>query len=904
MFEKNWHALGIEATLEELQANLDSGLSKKEAEKRLQEFGYNKLKEKERTPLWKVFLQQFNNFVVFILIAAAIISLTIWAFFGQEQEHLLNAGVIMLIVIINAILGLVQEYRAEKAMEALKKMTAAAAIVIRQGIQQEIDAREIVPGDIVLLKEGKRVAADARIIEAVNLKIDEASLTGESVAVEKHNKTLEEKIALADRKNLAFMNTIVTYGRGKAIVVATGMETEFGKIAGMLQEIEKEETPLMQRLQKLGAFLAKLVIAITVIIFVLGVLTARLGILEMFLVAVSLAVAAIPEGLPAIVTITLALGMNTMARNKAIIRKMSAVETLGSTSVICSDKTGTITKNEMTVTRAVVKGTDASVTGEGYSFEGKIKTKYGEVREKGKELEMILKTCVFCNDANIGKGTRKEIIGDPTEIALLFFAAKAGYFKEQSLKEARFVTEKPFESERKRMSVCYEINGKKIVFCKGSVESVLGVSSLVSENGRERELGIEQERYWLEKNDELAMNGLRVLGFAFKEIKNYQKEEIEADLIFLGIAGMIDAPREEVKHAIRVCEQAGIEVKMVTGDHKLTAIAVAKEIGIMREGKIAVTGQEIEEMSDNELEKRIENIAVFARVNPSHKVRIVQALEKKGAVTAMTGDGVNDAPALKKADIGVAMGITGTDVSKEASEMVIADDNFATIVKAVAEGRKTYTNIKAFVKYLLSANTAEVIVVGSVVILGPLGLPLPLVAVQILWMNLVTDGLPALALGSEPTDLDTMKQKPRSRQEKITDGLMPFIIGAGVIGAIVTLIGFLYGLVDGAEKARAMAFTVLVLFELFWVFNCRSETKDVFGLNPFSNKALVLAVLSSFVLMLAVIYAPFLKEIFHTIALSLIDWLVVLMLSLTALFIPLFLRTLSAVKQRLSHTFV
>ncbi len=880
--EEEWHSLSARETAEKLNTDAENGLSGSEAKKRLQEFGYNRLAEKKKKPWLLVFLEQFNNFVVWILIAAAVISFIIWAFFGNQIENLIDAGLIMLIVVINAILGFVQEYRAEKAMEALKKMLAAKAIVVRNGKEEEVNASSLVPGDIVLLREGERIPADIRITESVNLRVDEASLTGESVPVPKHENAIEGKVALGDRKNMAFMNTIASYGRGTGIVVATGMKTEFGKIAGMLQGIEEEETPLMRKLDSLGAFLGKLVIVIAVAMFVLSILTTHFSPVELFLVSVSLAVAAIPEGLPAIVTITLAFGMNVMARNNAVVRKMSAVETLGSTSVICSDKTGTITKNEMTVTKAVLNEKEITVSGEGYKTEGKLLCN-GMDAEKSKELDLLMKTCVLCNTANIGSGKKEEIIGDPTEIALLVLAAKAGYQKEALEKEAGFLRELPFDSERKRMSVVYEIGGRKLVFCKGSVESVLSACKYYSENGKTMALSGKMKEKFLAENDELAMDGLRILGFAFKELS---KGEAEHELVFLGMCGMIDAPREEAKEAIRLCEKAGIEVKMVTGDHKLTAIAVAKQVGLMKQDSIAVTGEELDRMSERELEEKIGNIVVFARVSPSHKMRIIDALKKNGMVTAMTGDGVNDAPALKKADIGVAMGITGTDVSKEASEIVITDDNFATIVKAVEEGRKVYSNIKSFVKYLVSANTAEVLVVGSVVLLGPLGLPLPLSAVQILWLNLVTDGLPALALGSEKADRDIMAKKPREKSEKITDGIKGTMLAAGIIGAAITLTAFFYGLQAGDEKAKTMAFITLVFFELVWVFNCRSEDKDVFQMNPLGNKALAAAVLSSVALTLVVLYAPFLQDWFKVTPLSGIDWAIVLVLSASALFIP------------------
>ncbi len=704
----------VSAVASALEASLEKGLSLFQIRERQAQFGSNQLAEKKGKTIGQLFLEQFSDAVIWILIVAAVISAVI----GDALE----AAVILVLVLLDAALGVRQEFKAEKAMEALKKLSAPQATVIREGIQQRIDAKELVSGDLVLLEGGDKVPADLRLVESINLRVSEASLTGESSPVSKITEPLKGKIPLAEQKNLVFMNTEVTFGRGKGIVTATGMQTEFGKIAGMIQGIEQERTPLAKKMAELGGFLSKLVIGIAVVIFVVELLSQWWTVhfvwtaipisvvLDLLLVAVALAVAAIPEGLPAIVTITLSSGMQQMARNNAIIRKMAAVETLGSTSVICCDKTGTLTKNEMVVRAVWLENQLFEVTGSGYETKGEIRFGNSQAFPDSLDWELFLQNCLLCNNARFDS-KNQNWLGDPTEISLVVLAQKAGWNREKLLHDFSFSTELPFESERKRMSVVYKKEKAFFVFCKGSCESVLSVCSFASENGKAVALTPAKRKAILQQNDSLAEKGLRVLGFSFKE-SGSTPSEIEKELVFLGLVGMLDAPRENVSEAILECQTAGIEVKMITGDHPLTAKAIATEIGLLRAGHdLIVTGSELEHWSDEELEQKIGSVAVIARASAQDKIRIVSALQKKGKVVAMTGDGINDAPALKKADIGVAMGITGTDVSKEASAMVIQDDHFATIVKAVKEGRRVYDNIKSFVRYLLSANTAEVLVI-------------------------------------------------------------------------------------------------------------------------------------------------------------------------------------------------
>ncbi|MFH0955217.1 MAG: cation-translocating P-type ATPase [Candidatus Micrarchaeota archaeon] len=902
----------------ELSADFEKGLSALEAKERQNRFGLNKLAEKKGVSLGQMFKSQFSDAVVWILIFAGIVSGIIGDF--------LEAFVIVVLVIINAALGVRQEFKAEKAMQALQRLAASKATVIRNKSEEQIDASDLVPGDIVILETGCRVPADLRLFEAVNLQIAEASLTGESNPVTKKTAELSENTSLADQKNMAFMNTEVTYGRGKGIVVATGMKTEFGKIAGLIQGIKQEKTPLAKKMEELGGVLAKIVIGIAVIIFILELWeqTVTNGfswnqipikvLVDLLLVSVALAVAAVPEGLPAVVTITLSNGMTTMAKNNAIMRKMAAVETLGSTSVICSDKTGTLTKNEMVVRTIWLDNRRFGVGGVGYAPIGEITAENSAEKNRksasdlldSKNFLALFENCLLCNNSQFDSQNR-QWIGDPTEVAFKVLAKKGKVNETQLLQKMKFAAEVPFESDRKRMSVVYQNTetGKTAVYAKGSCESILSISSFLMENDKIVSLTDAKKKELLQKNDELASTGLRVLGFAYKELnenemqKNRTKnsanssnsnsdnslaaEKIESKLVFLGLVGMIDAPREGVKESIAKCHAAGIEVKMITGDHKLTALAIAKEIGLYKQGLLAVTGEELEQWSDQELEEKIEFVAVIARVNASDKMRIVSALQKNGHVVAMTGDGINDAPALKKADIGIAMGITGTDVSKEASVMVIQDDHFATIVKAVEEGRRVFDNIRAFVRYLLSANTAEVMAVFAAILAG---WPVPLLPLHLLWINLLTDGLPALALGNEKKDPDSMKRKPRSPKAKITDGMLAGIVIAGVVGMVVTLFAFQAGFfAGGIEKGRTMAFAAIILFELFWVFECKNINRTVFNSNLFDNRSLNLAVLASIVLLIAAVQIPLFNTLLNTVPLQANDWILVAVLALPAIFI-------------------
>ncbi len=884
----NWHAVDAKEVLQKIGSS-KNGLSESEAVARLKKHGPNKLQKKHRIEPFKILARQFKNFLVLILIFAAVISYLIGDF--------VDAFMIGVIVVVNALLGFLQEFRAEKAMIALEKMGKDKAIVLRDGEERTIDASKIVPGDIIVLSEGENVPADARVIQSVNMKVDEAVLTGESTPVEKSSKALPEEFHLSERKNILYKNTDVVYGRGLAVVVATGMDTEFGKIAEMIHEFKEIKTPLTERLDNLGKFLGKLVIGIAVLLIALDFFKQTLDI-ETVMLAVSLAVAAIPEGLPAVVTITLALGMRAMAKNKAVVRKIAAVETLGSTSVICSDKTGTLTRNELTVRKVWAGRKEFSVGGRGYSAVGAIKP-----LQLNSEFEALVKTSVLCNNASLGD-EKDEIVGDPTEIALLVLGEKAGQEKHSLEKKYSFVNEIPFSSERKRMTVILKnhASGKLRAFSKGGAETVLERCGRISLNGKEHKLSEKQRNEIIAKNNEMAMQGLRVLAFAFRELDGvgeFNEESVERNLVFLGLAGMIDAPRAEAKHAVELCHKAGIEVKMVTGDHVLTAKAVAEELGILYGDLLAVEGRELEKMSDRELEEKVGEIAVFARVSPEHKVRIIEALRKKGHTIAMTGDGVNDAPALKKADIGIAMGLKGTDVAKEASDMVIEDDNFATIVKAVEEGRRIYSNIRSFVKYLLSANFGEVIVITLAMLLEIFitDIPLPLIPVQILWINLVTDGLPALALGNEPLQGDEMNKKPRPKEQHILHGMLPMILVAGLVCALATFGAFFYGLGESTLKAQTMAFTTIIFFELMFVFNCRAEGKTVFELNLLGNKSLITAVVASIMLQIAVLYIPILQHLFSVTALSAQDWVLVLVLAASALAIPYILRAGKALKR-------
>ncbi|MDI6905394.1 MAG: cation-translocating P-type ATPase [Candidatus Bathyarchaeia archaeon] len=888
--QKPWHSMKVNEVLQALNAKIE-GLSQEEAQKRLQEFGPNELKKEKRKSPVKLFFEQFTDILITILLIATVLSFAV----GEVYDGI----VIIAIVMACAVLGFTQEYKAEKALEALKKMTAPTATVLRDGKEVEIQTRDVVPGDILLLYTGDKVSADARLIEAINMKTDEAPLTGESTPVNKDVKPLPEETPVSDRRNIVFTGTVVVYGRGKALVTSTGMNTEFGKIAKMVQVTEEEETPLEKRMSHVGKWLGILCVAVCLFVGVFGIIRGR-GPLEMILWSISLAVAAVPEALPAVVTGALAVGMYRMARENSIVRRLPAVETLGCTSVICSDKTGTMTKGEMTVQRIYVNDKTLKVTGVGYEPQGEFLFEDKKLNPtKEKELYTLLKGATLCNDAKLEKEEGKWVVkGDPTEGALVVAAAKAGLWKEEIEKEEPRINEIPFSSERKSMTTIHEAHGKsKIAYMKGAPEIVLEKCKKVYTNGKVRKLTDEIRREILAVNEAMAIQALRNLGFAYQELPESTtslNEEDEKDFVFLGIMGMIDPPREEVKEAIYMCRKAGIKVVMVTGDHKLTAVAVAKELNLVgenekEEGRV-LTGAELDKLSDEEFEKNVENVVIYARVSPEHKVRIVKALRKKGYICAMTGDGVNDAPALKMADIGVAMGITGTEVTKEASDMVLADDNFATIVRAVKEGREIYDNIKKYLTYLLRCNIMEILVLFIAMMLSPEPeSAIALTTIQILWVNLTTDGLPALALGVDPGDPDLMDRKPRDPKESVfTRDVKVYLSAVPVLMTVLLLGGYLFYQPwiskHNLVEARTQLFTAIVLMELANAVNARSLKYTVFKVGVFKNKLLWIAILSSLGLQLMVLYTPALQGLFDVIYPELFDWAVAIAFTLIVFF--------------------
>ncbi len=884
---KSWHSMNLDEVMHALKAKMD-GLSSEEVQKRLQDFGPNELKkEKGKSPV-RLFLEQFTNVLIIILLAATILSFAV----GEAYDAL----VIIAIVIACAVLGFTQEYKAEKALEALKKMTAPTALVLRDGKEMQLETRDIVPGDIILLYTGDKVPADARLIEVMNMKTDEAPLTGESAPVNKNVKPLPEETSVSDRRNILFTGTVVVYGRGKAVVTSTGMNTEFGKIAKMVQVTEVEETPLEKRMGHVGKWIGILSIVVCAVVAVFGIHKGR-EILEMVLWAISLAVAAVPEALPAVVTGALAVGMYRMARENAIIRRLPAVETLGCTSVICSDKTGTMTKGEMTVQRIYVNDKALKVTGVGYEPQGIFLFEDKKLDPtKEKELHALLNTATLCNDAKLEKEEGKWIVkGDPTEGALVVAAAKAGLWKEEIEKEEPRINEIPFSSERKRMTTIHEAYGKsKMAYMKGAPEIVLEKCSKFYIDGKIRKLTDGMRKQILTVNEAMAIQALRNLGFAYKELPESTtsfNEEDEKDFIFLGIIGMIDPPRREVKDAIYLCNKAGIKVVMVTGDHKLTAMAVAKALNLIGENESekdrVLTGAELDLLSDEEFEKSVDKIVICARVSPEHKVRIVKALRKKGYICAMTGDGVNDAPALKIADIGIAMGITGTEVTKESSDMVLIDDNFATIVRAVKEGREIYGNIKKYLTYLLRCNIMEILVLFLAMMLsGDQESAIALTTIQILWVNLTTDGLPAMALGVDPGDPDLMERKPRDPKESVfTRDVRIYLSAVPVLMTVLLLGGYFFTLrSSGLLEARTQLFVALVLMELANAVNARSLKYTVFKVGVFKNRFLWLAILSSLGLQLMVLYIPVFHGVFDVTYPKASDWAVAIGFTLIVFF--------------------
>jgi Ca2+-transporting ATPase len=870
----------------ELNVKTD-GLSTEEAQKRLEQFGPNELKKEKRKSPFKLFLEQFTDMLIIILLIATVLSFAV----GEAYDAL----VIIAIVMACAVLGFTQEYKAEKALEALKRMTAPTATVLRDGKEVELQTRDIVPGDVVLLYTGDKMPADARLIEAINMKTDEAPLTGESTPVSKNVEPLPEETVVSDRRNTVFTGTVVVYGRGKAVVTSTGMNTEFGKIAKMVQVTEEEETPLERRMAHVGKWLGMLSVAVCLLVAFFGMIRGR-EILDMILWGISLAVAAVPEALPAVVTGALAVGMYRMARENSIVRRLPAVETLGCTSIICSDKTGTMTKGEMTVERVYIDGKTVKVTGVGYEPQGEFlfeDKKCDPAKER--ELLMLLKAATLCNDSKLEKAEgRWTVKGDPTEGALVVVAAKAGLWKDEAEKKEPRINEVPFSSQRKRMTTIHKsLEEGKTAYMKGAPEIVLDRCTKIYAHGEVRKLTDELREQVLTVNEAMAIQALRNLGFAYKGLQESEAsigEDEEEDFIFLGIIGMIDPPRKEVKDAIYMCSEAGIKVVMVTGDHKLTAVAVAKELNLIgedeKEGRV-LTGAELDKLSDEQFQKIVENLTIYARVSPEHKVRIVKALRKKGYICAMTGDGVNDAPALKRADIGIAMGITGTEVTKEASDMVLADDNFATIIRAVREGREIYDNIKKYLTYLLRCNIMEILVMFIVMMIPreplfevPADMMPPAIAlttIQILWINLTTDGLPAIALGVDPGDPDLMERKPRDPKESIfTRDVKLYLFAVPVLMTVLLLGGYLFyqpwTSVHNLIEARTQLFTAIVLMELANAINARSLKYTVFKVGVFKNKFLWLAIFSSLGLQLTVLYVPAFHGVFDITYPEVFDW--------------------------------
>jgi Ca2+-transporting ATPase len=917
---KSWHTDKIDEVMHELDVSHE-GLTSQEAQQRLSKYGYNELVAKKRKSALSMFLGEFKDIFILLLIAATIFSAIIGYYdvvTGAEEgflEAMADAIIIGAIVILVAITSFVQEYRAEKAIEAMKKLTAPKARVIRDGREIIIPAKEIVPGDILALESGDHVAADARVIEAIELKANEAILTGESAPVNKDVAPVKSEAPISERRNTLFTATHVVYGRGKAVVTTTGMNTEFGKIAEMVQTAQEEETPLQKKLDKFAGKIAKVVVGVCVVIFALeafdvviqGYLNIE-GMIQAFMSSISLAISAVPEGLPAIVTVALALGAREFARRNALVRRLSSAEGLGAVTVICSDKTGTITKGEMTVRQMYVDGKLLEVTGVGYEPKGEFKLDQDAAKPEG-DAELLLRIGTLCNNAQLRKKDADnswEIFGDPTEGALIVAAEKAALGKEKLEEIYPRIREIPFTSERKRMTTLHKTPQNEVVaYAKGAPETILEKCTHMLENGEEVKLTQAKINKVLQVNEQLAGNALRVLAMAYKRLpsatEKYEDEAIEKDLVFVGLQGMIDPPREEAIKANKTCQKAGIRTVMITGDHKLTALAVAEEVGIFREGDLVLTGAELDMLGDTEFEQEVEKVSVYARVSPEHKLRIVNGLKKKGHIAAMTGDGVNDAPAVKAADVGVSMGITGTDVTKEASDVILNDDNFATIVKAVEEGRVIYDNIRKYARFLIACNFDELLVIGTFAILGglfsPELFPLPLLPAMILWINLVTDGAPAVALATDPPDVDVMDRPPRKPTEGILHGMGRFIVLSFILQSIGTILVFCleyyvwpahgFGTEESLAEARTTAFVQAAMFELLVVWNCRSEKRSVWrmGRDAFKNKFFVIADLVSVALTLGITYIPITQQLFHLTALSLTDLAYVIGIASLGLFV-------------------
>ena len=869
--EKNWFSKTVTETSEYFKTDLKKGLNLEGVEESRKKYGVNELKAKKKKTLLIKFLEQFKDFMIIILIIAALVSGIIGYI---ENEGITDSIIILIVVIMNAIIGVAQESKAEKSLEALQKLSSHVAKVIRNGELIIIPSKELVPGDIVVLETGDYVPADLRIIEAVNLKVQEASLTGESVPVEKNIEAIsDEKVGIGDRTNMLFASSLITYGRGKGIVVEIGMNTEVGKIASIINDTNETETPLQEKLNKLGKTLGIGALIICAVIFVIGLLYGK-NPLDMFMTAVSLAVAAIPEGLAAVSTIVLAIGVQRMVKKHAIVKKLPAVETLGSATVICSDKTGTLTQNKMTVQKIFYNNKLVDIP-------------EVNLEEEDAVLEKLVYVSMLCNDTKIG--TDKQLTGDPTETALINMGFKLD-FQPAIYEQMPRIKEIPFDSDRKLMTTVNKIGEKFVVCTKGGVDELLNRCTKYTLNGEIKTDLDDYKNQIKENNEKMAKDALRVLAMGYKELDHEPTDEemkdIENDLIYIGMVGMIDPPREEVKLAVQKCKTAGIKTVMITGDHKITAVAIAKALGILEKEDEAITGAELEEMSDEELTKNIRKYSVYARVSPEHKVRIVKAWQANGEIVAMTGDGVNDAPALKTADIGCAMGIVGTDVAKEAADVILTDDNFATIVSAVEEGRRIYDNILKAIQFLLSSNVGEIIVLFVAILITPLlskifGIDIhliePLLPIHILWINLVTDSLPALALAVDPAEKDIMKRKPiKPKKGVFTKGMIWRVVYQGVMIGIITLAAFVIGLgtknvpvIEGlteqevrVEIGQTMAFVVLALSELVHVFNIRNNKESIFKTKIFNNGKLILAILVSAILMFVILLIPGLRTIF------------------------------------------
>lgn len=862
------YKLTAEEAIKKMETTED-GLKPSEAVERLKKYGANKLGEKKHKSSLQIFMSQFANILIIVLLAATAISFIL--------GEILDGIVIIIIVIINALVGYLQEKKAESAIDALKKMASPKAIVIRNGEHMEVDVENLVPGDIIQLEVGRHIPADARLVNCMNLEVDESSLTGESKPSAKAVHKIEKDVVIGDMKNMVFSGTIVTAGHGRAVVVATGMNTEIGKIAKLIQMPEEKKTILQRRLDVLGKQLSIIIVVACVVIFVLGFFRGQ-PLIEMFFIAIALAVAAIPEGLPAVVTMVLAIGVQKMAKENAIIRKLSAVETLGSTTVICTDKTGTLTVNQMTVKKIFVNDKLLDVTGEGYSPAGKVMLE-GKEYKPDNELNLMILNSVLCNDAELEQNKGKyAIYGDPLEGSLLTLAAKVNNVKyiDETRKKHQRADEIGFDSNRKCMSTIHNIDGKRMLLIKGAPEVLLKKSSKISKNGKIVQLSEKEKIEIHEINNRLTSEALRTLSFGYKMlIEEHPKERFEHDIIFLGIVGVIDPARPEAAASVEKAKRAGIKVVMVTGDHKNTAIAIAKSIGIYEHGKKIITGEELDKLTTDQFAKAVDDIVIYARVSPEHKLKIVNVLKSRNHVVAMTGDGVNDAPALKKADIGISMGIGGTDVAKGVSDMILVDDDFSTIVNAVEEGRGIYDNIKKTIQFLLACNAGEVITIFTAIMIG---LPTPLLPIQILWMNLVSDSLPAFALGVDTKDPDIMRRKPRPKKEGIVTRKSLYII---VLTAMLMCVGtvgiFVYGLDKwGYVRASTVAFTTMIFVQKGVVLSMRSEDKPIHKIGYLTNQMLLVSIGITAALQMMILYIPFFNDVFKTVPLGLEEWIIII----------------------------